>query len=330
MNKKLIAVAVAAGLAAPLAAQADVTTYAKVQFEIANIDVDGSESTTTVTDRERGQFGMKGGYDLGGGLKSWAKAEFDFEGNNNDVEFGGHGNAFRVREVNVGLTGGFGSLGIGTVKSAYKYAGGVTYDPFVATTLEARGGDGMTAGAGGHHAFLSNALIYTNKFGMAKVHVTYSPDDTDRDSGTANDDAGEMSASLKFGAKDWEAGVAMYDEGVSVSTENLQNTKVFGKMNFGPHSVQLQYENSDSGATTNAETTYIWAGYTFKMGKGMLNAQYADVDPDGNNNNHTMMTLGYIYKFNKNTRVFAGYHNVDYDAANSDEDTISVGLRVDI
>ncbi|MGD8925833.1 MAG: porin [Thioalkalispiraceae bacterium] len=333
MNKKLIAAAVAtACVAGAPAAQAEIKTYAQVQFEIANIDVDGSDSVTRVTDQQRGRLGVKGGHDLGGGLKSFAIAEFDFDGNGRDVDFGGktERNAFRIREVNAGLKGSFGSIGLGTVKSAYKYYGGVKYDPFVTTTLEARG-DGMTGGTGGHNGFLNNALVYMGKFGITSLHITYSPDDTDRD-GDGQGDDGELSAGIKFGKKTWEAGLAYYDEGVSIANTNLTNTKVFGKMSFGNHTILGQIEKSDSGAATNSETQYIWLGYQLKLGKGMLNAQYAEVDPDGNNNDHTMITLGYIHKLNKQSRVFAGYQTVDYDAGagTADKDTISVGIRVDI
>jgi len=366
MNKKLVAAAVASALVAPMAAQAESTVYAHVQFEIANIDKDGSDSKTNVTDRERGRLGIKGSHDLGGGLSSWAIAEFDFEGGNRDAEFGGtqlvtnewygidtmgaitttvsnkvvgtavgytQRNAFRVREIAAGLKGSFGSIGLGTVKSAYKYMGGVKYDPFVTTTLEARGNDGMSGGAGGHHAFLSNALVYTGKFGMVNLHATYSPDTTDRD-GDGQDDDGELSAGIKFGGKSWEAGLATYDEGVSegagASGTNQSSTKAFGSMSFGNNTIRLQYEDVDSGAAVNGSTEFIWAGYELKLGKGLLNVQYAMVDPDGDNNDHDMLTVGYIHKFNKQTRIFAGWHSVDDDRPNRDEDTLAVGIRVNI
>jgi len=330
MNKKLIALAVAAGMAAPIAAQAEITTYAHVQFEVTDTDVDGSDSTTRVTDNQRGRFGVKGGHDLGGGLKSFAVAEFDFEGGANDAEFGNNSNgnaraAFRVREINAGLKGGFGKIALGTIRSAYKYAGGVKYDPFVTTQLEARG-VGMEGGADGHNAFLNNGFAYSNKFGMAKLAVTYSLDDTDRDA-DGNGDDGEMSAALTFGNKKWEAGIAMYDEGNSVSAGSQENMKLFGKMKFGAHTVLGQYEDNDTG--NGGDREYIWLGYQLKMGKGMLNAQYATFDATGAND-HDMMTVGYIHKFNKKTRVFAGYQTVDFDAANSDTDQISFGVRVDI
>ena len=342
MNKKIIAAAVAAAcVAGAPAAQAEIKVYSQVQFELTDTSVDDGNANTDsmrVTDNQRGRLGVKGGHDLGGGLKSFAIAEFDFEGSGTgtgpDAEFGNNGYgssraAFRVREINAGLKGGFGSIALGTVKSAYKYYGGVKYDPFVTTQLEARG-QGMTGGTSGHNGFLNNAFVYTNKFGMAKLHVTYSLDDSDRDSGTGNNDDGELSAGLKFGNKTWEAGVAYYDEGVSVATDNTENVKLFGKMKFGNSTVLAQYEDSDNGAATNSGTEYIWLGYQLKMGKGMLNAQYAMVDPDGNNNDRDMLTVGYIHKFNKKTRVFAGYQTVDFDAANSDTDQLSVGIRVDI
>jgi len=332
MNKKLIAAAVAAAcVAGAPAAQAEIKVYSQVQFEITNTDVDGAATDTTrVNDNQRGRFGIKGGHDLGGGLKSFAKAEFDFDGNGRDVNFGGktERNAFRIREVNAGLKGGFGSIGLGTVKSAYKYAGGVKYDPFVTTQLEARGA-GMEGGTDAHNGFLNNALIYQAKFGMVKLHATYSLDDTDRD-GDAQADDGELSAALSFGSKKWEAGVAIYDEAGSVSTSSQANFKLHGKMKFGNHTVLAQYEDADTGANVNPGSEYIWLGYQLKVGKGMVNVQYATVDVDGATNDREMITVGYIHKFNKKSRIFAGYQNVDFEAANSDIDQLTVGIRVDI
>jgi predicted porin len=341
MNKKLIAAAVASAcvLAAP-AAQAEITVYSNIQFELTNTDIDGSDSTTTVNDKERGRLGIKGGHDLGGGLKSVALAEFDFEGGNKDAEFGGtsaNRAAFRVREINAGLKGAFGTIRLGTVKSAYKYSGGVKYDPFVTTALEARG-VGMSGAevangrnkAGGHNGFLNNAFQYNIKAGMVKVHATYSLDDTDADSGTANDDDGEYTLGVTVGNKKWEAGFALYNEGVSVSTENQENQKLFGKISFGNSTILAQWEVTDTGAASNGETDYKWLGYNLKLGKGLLNAQYATVDPDGTNNDRDMITVGYIHKFNKQTRIFAGYQTIDYDAASSDSDEITLGIRVDI
>ncbi|MDH5408490.1 MAG: porin, partial [Gammaproteobacteria bacterium] len=230
MNKKLIALAVGAAMA-PMAAQAEITPYAHIQFELANID-DGTDTSMRITDRERGRIGVKGNHDVGGGMKAFATAEFDFVGGNDDSEFGDavdtddngdevkvRGNALRVREISAGVKGGFGQVEIGTLKSAYKYTGGVKYDPFVTTTLEARGAYGMSGGkdfggAMGHNAFVNNAIGYKNKAGALSFWLTYSPDDSDTDNDNQGDD-GQMTYAVKFAGGNFEAFLSGVDRGTS-------------------------------------------------------------------------------------------------------------------
>jgi hypothetical protein len=50
------------------------------------------------------------------------------------------------RESMVGLRGGLGTLELGRLETPYKYSGGVKYDPFVATSLEARGAGVLSLG----------------------------------------------------------------------------------------------------------------------------------------------------------------------------------------
>ena len=67
MNKKLLAAAVAAGLAAPMAANAGVTVYGLAQLEIADIETNGGNSTTNMIDSKNSRVGVKWTEDLGGG-----------------------------------------------------------------------------------------------------------------------------------------------------------------------------------------------------------------------------------------------------------------------
>ena len=330
MNKKLIAAAVAAAcVAGAPAAQAEIKAFSMVQFELTDIDRDGSASDNlAVTDNQRGRFGFKGGHDLGGGLKSFAYVEFDFEGGNNDAEFGGRGNGTRVREINAGLEGAFGKIALGTVRSAYKYNGGVKYDPYVATQLEQRGRAGMSGGATGHNAFLNNGFVYNVKAGIAKIHATYSLDDTDRDSGTENNDDGELSLAATFGSKKWEAGAAYYDQGLSVDAEGVEALKVFGKMKFGTSTILAQFENVEEAGT--AESDYLMIGYQLKLGKGMVSVYYGERDRNAANDQDNI-TVAYMHKFNKKSRVWAGYQTFDEAGGSAnDVDRLSLGIRVDI
>mgnify|MGYP000664814472 CR=1 FL=1 len=349
MNKKLIAAAVAAGLAAPMAAQAEITPYAQIQFEIANIDNTPGDSATTVTDRERGRIGLKGSHDLGNGMKSFAMAEFDFEGGNRDSEFGGtdrtgdvtgvdslgetvtgtatytQRHALRVREINAGIKGSFGTVTIGTLKSAYKYTGGVKYDPFVTTTLEARGNGGMTGTIWGQNGFLSNAVAYQNNFGNMSLWVTYSPDEADRN-GDGEGDDGEYSAALKFSADNFEAFVSTVDNGYSsAGGGEYDSTKVGGQFKSGPHKLSAQYEMT---TRNNADTDTMFIGYQMTMGKNTFVAQLGNTDPDGAAEDTDYMALGVWHKFNKQTGVFAGYRSTETGPV--EETSLSVGLRVAI
>jgi len=332
MNKKIIAAAVASAFVVAVpTAQAEIKVYSQVQFEISDIDFGANATDTTrVTDNQRGRFGIKGGHDLGGGLKSFILAEFDFDGNGRDVNFGGstERNAFRIREVNAGLKGAFGSIALGTVKSGYKYNGGVKYDPFVATQLEQRGRGGMSSGVTGQNGFLNNALVYKVKAGIAKIHATYSIDDTDRD-GDGQGDDGEYSLGVSFGNKKWEAGAAIIDQGLTGNGNN-ESQKIFGKIKFaGVHTIVAQIENVET--STTEESDYIMIGYHLKIGKGLLVVNVGDRDSNDDTLDADNITVGYIHKFNKKTRLFGGYQTFDQTGDTSaDRDTLTVGIRVDI
>lgn len=192
MNNKLIALAVAGALTAPMmAVEAAPTAYGRLAVELAQT----SNSETGVADQDvavdnkAGQFGFKGSEDLGGGLKAIYKAEFGLETSNNG------GVSIFDREKLVGLQiGKQHEIQLGNLKSAYKYGGGVKYDSFAATTMQARfgstnitdstdssvslSGGAMSSGAYGHGGFLQNSVAYIGKFKPVTVWLTHSMDDS--------------------------------------------------------------------------------------------------------------------------------------------------------
>ena len=333
MNKKLIALAVGAALGTPMAAQAGATVYGHGQVEIANYGSDAKG--TAVVDNARGRIGVKSTEDLGGGLKALFKVEFkaDFAdgvaSNKSDA-------SLTKREMMVGLKGNFGEVQLGRLKTAYKYTGGVVYDPFVASVLEARDDNAMSGkvGAGalnnsaGHHAFVDDSIAYKNKFGDISLWITYDLDD----GGPTSDTGGNaLTASLKFSQKNWEVFVATVDDDNDGAPGNgYSATKFGGQFRTGPHKISAQIENADTGAAVNPDIQYIYLDYQFKMGKNIFDAAYGQVDPDGDNNDHDWMRLAVIHKFSKKTRAWIGWANKDADQAGSDSSVVSVGLRVDI
>ncbi|HHI93373.1 MAG TPA: porin [Gammaproteobacteria bacterium] len=359
MNKKLLAVAVSAALVAPAAAMAgDVSVYGNAQVEVASYSEDSAGSGkdgVAIEDNARGRVGVKASEDLGGGLKAIAQFEWQVDTTDNNVgkcsttatidetvtgtDVNGDGDATDTaakvgcssslslsgRVSQVGLTGGFGTVVLGNLKSPYKYTGGVKYDPFVTTSLQARSNGGMSGknldptgtGALGHHSFVSNLVAYASPKGPVTASIGY---------GAAEND-GLVVADLKYSAGGVEAFVVYLDAGDRLVTTAAPNaeysaTKIGGQWKSGAHKVSGQYEMIDNGTD---KPTVLFLGYQMKMGKNTFAAQYGQLNWDVNTiDDTTYMALGVIHKMSKMTRVFAGYRDT------SDvESVVTVGLRKD-
>jgi predicted porin len=174
MNKKLIALAVAGALAAPVIASAqgtNVTIFGRVQQEYSGVDNGTSAYQGGLNDNARSsRWGLQISEDLGRGLKAIARLE---QGMNT-----GSGSASTPREQWVGLSSAqWGDVKFGRVQSPFKdFAGGMTIDPFAYTTLQANGaGATMTGSANGMgsgaNSFVNGAIrfdsIQTDGFSFA-------------------------------------------------------------------------------------------------------------------------------------------------------------------
>jgi predicted porin len=219
MDKKIFALALGTVLALPGAASAemDIKLYGQLQAEVGSVSVkdkngdkDDDKSGLSVDDNKRGRLGVDVSEDLGNGLKGVANFEWQVETTLGEVNDG-------TRVGMVGLKHAFGTISMGSLKSAYKYAGGVKYDPFVATFLEARSNGGMT-GRGistpgglsvnnvfGQHGFLAKAVGYDGKFNIVSVSLQFMPDEL-ADNGKGK--LGDVVGSIKAGTKEWEGFVA--------------------------------------------------------------------------------------------------------------------------
>ena len=121
MNKKLVAVAVAGVLAAPLAAQAqtaNVTLYGRlnIDYEIINgKQADGSNPTVSRLSSNSSRLGVRGTESLGGGLNAIFQIEQNVSGDTGNSSTSG----FASRETFVGLQGGWGTFKMGKFLMPY-------------------------------------------------------------------------------------------------------------------------------------------------------------------------------------------------------------------
>lgn len=147
MKKTLIALAALSSIAGVAQAQSSVTLYGLVDAYVGSkstTTVAGVKTTQTVVDssgQNNSRFGFRGVEDLGGGMK----AIFALEGGFNTDTGAGNtsGASLFGRQANVGLTGGFGTVKIGRVYTAYDALRGATnnvYDSNFAVTANAWGG----------------------------------------------------------------------------------------------------------------------------------------------------------------------------------------------
>lgn len=342
MKKNILAIAIASAVAAPVAMANGPTVYGQLQAEIANVDISGGgvrdnnerngavatdSSGLKMGDNKRGRLGIKGSEDLGNGLK--AIYQFEFQVNTTVAEVD-DGNRIGM----VGLAGDFGRVELGQIKSPYKYTGGVKYDPFVTTYLEARKrSGGMSGGAYGQNSFLSNSIGYSKDFGNIGVWVTYGVDSGNTDTSTGNN--GDIVAAVKYTGGNFEAFVSSAmqadQDGVEATDDAYTANKIGGQFKAGQHTISAQYEMIANDANAgNENSTVAFLGYQMKMGATSLVAQLGQTADDDTTNDLNYMALGAIHKLSKKTRVFGGYRNTARnDAADSSYTAITAGLRID-
>jgi predicted porin len=327
MNKKLLALAVGAAFgAAPMFASAGVTVYGHAQVEVGTVD-NGTTDQTVVEDNARGRIGIKADEKLGNGMTAIAKYEFRTDTADNVRT--ADGGPLTAREAFVGLKGNFGTVQLGNLKSAYKYSGGVTYDPFVATLIEARGANGMSGGElgggkYGHNSFLSNNIGYMSpKIGGGFTGwVTYSPDEG---AGTG----GDYSFGLKFAQKAWEVFVAGINNDEPTPGVGGEGIKFGGMYKFGNFKITGQYETLSFNLAGKSDTDIYFVGGQAKFGNNVLVAQFGNKDPGGALSDLNYYTIGLIHNLSKKTRLTAGFRSFEQGATgNVDVDTFAVGMRM--
>lgn len=360
MKKNVIALAVAAAMVAPLAAQAEVSVTGGLQAELRSVGGDGTSLNKGLYATDGGEYGSENGgsygflkfsasEDLGGGMK--ALAMWNGVANVGDSNSAG---GISGRDSYVGLTGGFGTVLAGTLATPYK-SSTVKWDPFVTTSLQARGNGGMSDLQNG---YASNALAYANKFGPATVVIALVLDEG-ASTTTAGETNGEHAKSISVNAPVGPVEVAfayvdaskfsdIANLGLGATAQGICDafaitpctgiwgdtvtaTKLGVKWSSGAITVAGQYEmlavkRDALGLDIKPTQTYVTASYA--MGANTLSAGYGVADDDDSaTDNTTYMAVGVKHAFSKSTSVHAGYRATDADGAN-DENTVSVGLRV--
>ena len=331
MQKKIIALAIAAAFAAPVAMAdtANVNVYGSIDGGMRSDTGNGATANTFGSGTyNSNRFGFKGSEDLGDGMK----ATFTLEGGFNS----GTGNAAANttlfdRTSTVGVAGGFGAVELGRQQTvAYKTIG--TFDPFNYKFINiALAGNASTKR-------YDNDISYTGKFGDVTVMAEHNIPTTGDDS-TAATAAGVTFASgpINFGLS--------YTATKAAATSNNADAKhiaVGGGFNFGDGKVSIGYAKNEiapaNPAATNTIATNMWIGASYNVSTkiGVTAAYYkltntASVTPPtaAVDLKTARMMVAATYALSKRTNFYAEIDRTTTDinaSTSADSNGYSLGL----
>lgn len=314
MNKKLIAIAVASVMAAPVA-MADIKISGRVaqDLTINTEDTPGSNDTRGLSDsgHARIQFDGTAG-------DAYARIAY------NDANQGRD----KMRDQYVGYKFGGGmSVQAGTMAIAAK---NLEKDAYIATFLETRD---TVANSATHKTFSSNGFVtdlvqFKMKAGAANITVQYGVAEyRDTNNGHigvgVSGSAGPVAyyASYNNGSADGDSTAATYP--------SQSNIKAGASMKFGMAKIGLMYTSMDTDgapATAGVATDSILVDANFDLGNG-LSANAAVATRSGNvaADDATFMRIAVMKKLNKSASVYAGYTATDFDATSATADLTELG-----
>ena len=367
MKKSVLALAVAAALAAPLAAQADTILYGS-----ARVSVDYNDDETNDPFNSDGywdvvnnssRLGVLGTEDLGGGLSAVYQYEFGV-----DLTEGGNFEGNRPKFA--GLKGNFGMVTLGTQETPYFHIAGIV-DIF--NTDKSLGGTAWLGGSfngfslnpsndrdfGDGSLFrLENSLYYVtpdfNGFsGEAMLVMNGAQNDTQGYSNSIDIwniavkySNGPFFAGASYIALDGDSNVFISDS-IAVDLD-LDQWNIGLGYSSGPFSVGFIYEQGTLNefgllntatfdgvrlfSNDDANNWYLTGEYRF--GNNTIRGAYGQldtkIDVPGFDDKIDNYLVGYQYDFSKRTRVWVEYIGRSADSVlYSDQSAVSIGTRHD-
>jgi predicted porin len=300
MNKKIVALAVAAAFAVPVAASAQTTLFGQFKYEVGYIDSQnealGLDDSSFVHSTKGTRLGVRGSEDLGSGLKGI----YRFQSGLGQVNSGMSGTSWSMNEENwVGLQGGFGTLQLGRSDTAMKKTGGNQFRAFTDTLAEPSLITDRTARAEGIHYTTPNIAGFNG-------YLTLEPNGFETDTYWA------VGADYKLGAFYLAAAYesspdsipdvyGTYAAGIGPDQSNWQ---VGGKWNFGQGDVGLLYQS-----VTDGDREVFLVPVNFKVTPNVnLRAAVKYIDDDtadgGAGADWTNWGIGAQYMFSARTEAF--------------------------
>ena len=321
MNKKIIALAIAAAVASPAA--------------MADLKISGAFYGEILSKNEAASTGISEGTASTLGFADGGKNALNFTATSGNVygkmglDVGPGAGALpsgaatlKYRDFFIGYKFGDASLQFGTMSGAIK---NLEKDAYIATFLQTRGTAAEASTSSkpyGSSGYVGNVIQYKGKVGGGTLIAQYNPG-SDLIA-AINDDEGHMGISYaaKSAGVNWYVG---YNNGAGSDADATDETnmKLGASMKFGTIKANLDYSTADDGAS---DWSSISIGATMDMGNGMsANVNYGMMSTDGGD--PTALRLAVTKSLAKNAVIYAGYESLDPDGGDS-SDTIGLGMGI--
>lgn len=321
MKKSLTAIAVAAALALPVAANAGV--YGAGNVAVVGSSADGSELTMDTSSKRGNAIGAKGSMDTSiADFQATYKIEIGLNGENTtSTDDKSAAGVLFQRDTNIGLASkSMGSVTAGTISVGYKRTGKMI-DPNFTTPFEGRGGFGMSGqqgGTGDGKGRSTNTVEYVSpSISGAMVNAHYNLAD-----GAKNN----MGGGLTYGSGPVKA-FAQY----MTSAEDKSFTKFGGSFSMSGATIGAQYEMYADATTGGDVNDYnqLFANVAYGMGASSVNFTFGSKSPNDDTVVAKESTWALVaqHKASKKATIYAGYGSMtigDLDA----EGVYGAGMKV--
>ncbi|MDD2684956.1 MAG: porin [Gallionella sp.] len=315
MQKKIIALAIAAAFSAPaFADDSNITIYGKLNLNIESVHNNLAAAPNSVNRivNNASRLGFKGSEDLGDGLSAiWQmEAQFNPSGTTATGPFDG------TRNSNVGLKGDFGTVFLGNWDTPYKSihnkvelfdnAGSFTAGKLIGVTGNAK--SYVTRQASVVQYWTPNMSGFQGMLSFTPGTKTATTNPTRISlSGTYEND-------MFYTALGYESRPDQTTAG-----ENDNATRLVGMAKLGAGQIGLTYEHMSTGTASgiSAGQNNLEISGKYKIGSSTIGALYAK---NGNlgavaASGAKMFSLRYGYNLSKRTELWAAYSTIKNDTA---------------
>lgn len=319
MNKKLLSIAVASAIVAPLAAQADegnVTLYGSTNLAIEATD-NGAESQTNVSSNQS-VIGVKGFEPLGNGLR----AVFLFDALMN-LDSGGPSLFAGGRDGWVGLAGGFGTVGLGFQGRPYKTSTN-NLDVFGSTIADYSNIMGTSQGVTLLDTGIGNSVIWFGPdLGGFSWHLQYGVGETEIATAGVVDEADQWGAAINYNNGPLYATYShdVLGEDLFGGVDDVTSDKLGLSLTFGSATTLTAiYEQieTDFGifSAGDFERDAFYVAFAQGFGSNTIKLAYGEADESEGafgEDGAEMFAVGVDHNFSKRTKVYLLYTEVSND-----------------